>query len=533
MKLTKYLLIVGSLCGLVACNEFGSPIQAVDYTDLGMKGFEVDSVDQQNGLIMISPEKGMSDSIVFSDLSVLGGSNIYVAADEDLVNPEIDWDAKVEPGVAIPLNGKDGVHLVVLDDDNRIVKVWQIEVTKDEKSSSSKKSKSSSSAKVTSSSSAAKESSSSVAKSSADAESYAEKAPKSSAESAPESSSEEVVESSAGVESSSAVVESSSEAEVLESSSEAVVESSSEDVVESSAEVESSAAESSSEAEVLESSSEAVIESSSEEVIESSSAVVEGPQLPGTHFDSWDKSFWGSTSDAMATHGYGIYNVVIDYKITMFSEANAIFDNSKLTLTTKSIAGKADVGLFDIEGGWKMAGGFYFAGYYTSKDAASIYMADNKDAGADNRPADFSQYMRFGRPFDGRPASFDVTYSYEHYKNTNSTYPQSSLIYVVLVSADNKIVAAGAISDKASVSMSTKTVELKYGSDAGLLSSKAVGVTGLTLGSGEEEVASIRVMFASSALAYVADGGTSSQMKKYFRGGEGSQLIIDEFKLNY
>jgi len=253
--------------------------------------------------------------------------------------------------------------------------------------------------------------------------------------------------------------------------------------------------------------------------------VVAGVQLPGADFDERVDSFWGTTSDAMATEGVGKYIVTI----YMSSTANATFDNSWLTLETKTVTGTG----WNIDGGWKMAGGFYYAGSFSAENAGELYMADPSSGNAcvDGCPADISKYMSFGKPFNARPSSFEVKYSYYHSENTNDTYPQSSLIYVVLLSADNKIVAAGKISDDQTVTNVQKTVELKYGSDAGL--SDALGVSGLQVGTGDEDVASIRVMAASSALAYIADGGTSSQMEKHFRGGEGSQLMLNYLKLNY
>lgn len=507
-KSFKKLMVGGALLaslGLVAgCGEEGKKINEINPEEVAdiFESAEY-SVDEKN-LEITLPEA--VDSLVVGSLSTLGGAKYFVATDDDPVDPSFDWDNELTEGSVIKFADTNMVRIVVLDDKDRTIAVWTISYPVEEKSSSSAKEVSSSSKEDDEVSSSSED----IAESSSSEESADEIADSSSSEDAAESSSSEEI-----------AVESSASEPAAESSSSVVVgeSSSSEEVV---------AESSSSEDVVVSSSSEEVIASSSSEVIESS-ASADQPQLPGTNFDSWDKSFWGSTSDAMATTGYGTFNVVIDYKITMKSSANATFEDSRLTLTTEVITSSA----IGISGGWKIAGGFYFAGSYTGTDVASVFQADNKDAGVDNRPADFSQYMNFGQPFEGRPVSFDVTYAYNHEKNTNETYPQSSLIYVALVSADNKIVAAGKISDNESVDLITKTVELKYGDDAGLLAADAVGLKGLTLGTGEEEVASIRVMFASSALAYVADGGTSSQMKKHFRGGEGSQLIIDEFKLNY
>lgn len=541
----KKLMVGGALLaslGFVAgCGDEGTTAKPIDSESVELFESAEFSVDVKNHEVSLP---GAVDSLVVGSLDVLGGAKYFVATDDDPVDPSFDWDEELVPGSVIKFADTNSVRIVVLDDENRTIAVWTISYPVDEKSSSSEEASVSSSSKD-------EEDESSSSEEAVESSSSEEVVESSSSEEIIESSSSETVdESSSSVEpveesSSSEIIPSSSSEETVESSSseEIVESSSSEEVVESSSSEEVVVSSSSEEPVVESSSSEPVVSSSSEEpvvssssempVVESSSSteevVVEGPQLPGTHFDSWDRSFWGSTSDAMATDGYGTFNVVIDYKITMKSEANATFEGSKMTLTTQTIASSA----IGITGGWKMAGGFYFAGSYKGTDAASIFQANNKDAGADNRPADFSQYMKFGQPFTGRPVSFDVTYAYEHHKNTNDTYPQSSLIYVALVSADNKIVAAGKISDNASVSLNTKTVPLMYGSDAGLIAAEAVGIKGLSVGTGDEEVASIRVMFASSALAYVADGGTSSQMKKNFRGGEGSQLVIDEFKLNY
>lgn len=471
-----------SLCALAlaftACTESSSPETAI--APDGRDAFEnVDSVsiDVETGVIELPAG---TDSLVVSSLESLGGAHFFMATDDDPVDPSFDWDSPLDSGAVIKVPASENVRIVALDESYRITKIWTVKVC--ESSSSSSKSKDA----EKSSSSSSEMSSSSSAKDSEPAEKTDDSSSSSEAEDPTEEPAEEPEESS------------SSSSEKLEESSSSIKEESS--------------------------SSSSLMEESS-----SSTEVAENEQLPGSDFDSWDKSFWGSTSDAMATEGSGTYKVLVDYTVTVHSEANAVFENSKLTLTTRTVAGKA----MGIDGGWKMAGGFYFAGSYSGTDAASIYIADNEDAGADNRPADFSQYMKFGRPFTLRPVSFDVTYSYAHVDNTNDTYPQSDLIYVMLVSADNKVVAAGYISDTESVEDTTKTVLLKYGDDVGLLASGYAGTAGLTLGTGEEEVASIRVMFASSALAFVADGGTSSQMKKNFRGGEGSQLILDHFKLNY
>ena len=82
----------------------------------------------------------------------------------------------------------------------------------------------------------------------------------------------------------------------------------------------------------------------------------------------------------------------------------------------------------------------------------------------------------------------------------------------------------------------TSTVELSYGADPdGVLSAGYAGTSDLILGSGDEEVTSIRIVFASSAFAHVVAGGSSvlNDPSKDFRGGDGSSLTIENFKLVY
>lgn len=534
-----------------------------------------DSVAVDFGSCTIELPEAQDSLVIGNFLSSLGGSHYYLATDGDLNQPDFDWDNPLEPGSVIKA-GQDGfANIVVLDSDNCVVAVWQIKVAASESSSSESDEVSSSSEE-----SAEEESSSSVVESSADAES-------SSSESDGGNSSAEMHSSSSGAETSSSAEDGSSSSAVVTSSSSETVSSSSE-IRSSSSETELSSSEtesSSSSVEMESSSSETVavpVKLSSLSVTSGSVTVDEhkifidlpydsdlkhvqlspldttndltrpvemefenefgsvetysvlaGVQLPGSDFSNRVDSFWGTTSDAMILEGWGTYKVpLLGFTVDVSMKAkkpNAVFEDGQVTLTTESIVGHST----GFDGGWKMAAGFYFAGTYRGENGASIYQADNSDAGADNRAADFSQYMRFGRPFTARPSSFEVTYAYEHFDNTNDKYPQTSMIYVVLVSSNNKIVAAGMVSDYASVEKTTKKVDLAYGSDAGLLATGCTGLSDLSVGTGNEDVASIRVMFTSSTLAYVADGGSSSQMEKNFRGGEGSKLILDNFKLVY
>ncbi len=319
--------------------------------------------------------------------------------------------------------------------------------------------------------------------------------------------------SSVAPSSSSAEPKSSSDAEKVSSSSEKVESSSSEKPAESSSETSvSSSAETSS--------SEEPVSSSSDEA-ESSSSEREEPQLPGSDFSARN-DFWATTSDAMATK-------TSSAAIKVSSEANLEFDGGMATVTTREVEGSF---LF-IDGSWKMAGGFYFAGSYAGETALDIYEQGSDGGTPSTDCSDISKDMTFGKPFTARPTAFTVKYSYSHVANKSTDYPQKSLVYVMLVGKNGKVVATGAFSDEASVEMKSRTVELSYGKDPfGLLSGEYPVAEGLSLGTGEEDVTSIHVMFASSAYAHVVCGGTAGNSGKY-RGGENSALVLDDFKLIY
>ena len=330
------------------------------------------------------------------------------------------------------------------------------------------------------------------------------------------------------VQSSSSVAPASSSAEKVSSSSEKVESSSSEKPAESSSssvapasssEIASSSSEdASSSSEVSESSSSA---ESSSSVAESSSSEREEPQLPGSDFSARN-DFWATTSDAMATEKTSA-------AITVSSEANLAFDGGMATITTREVGGAFTI----IPGSWKMASGFYFAGSYAGETALDIYEQGSDGGTPSTGCSDISKDMTFGKPFTARPTAFAVKYSYSHVANKSTDYPQKSLVYVMLVGKNGKVVATGAFSDEASVEMKSRTVELSYGKDPfGLLSGEYPVAEGLSLGTGEEDVTSIHVMFASSAYAHVVCGGTAGNSGKY-RGGENSALVLDDFKLIY
>ena len=452
--------IAGALCslafGLWACSGETEPqVAAPDLSEL-FENVDDAEIDVESRSIVL-PEG--TSSFTVDNVAALGGNKCYLALDDDPVDPEIDWDNPVSTGTELEI-GEEGLRLVVLDDANRVIAVWTVNLPEVESSSSV----------APSSSSAEKASSSS------------EKAESSSSEKPAESSSSSVAPASSSEIASSSSEDASSSSEVSESSSSA---------------------------------------ESSSSVAESSSSEREEPQLPGSDFSARN-DFWATTSDAMATK-------TSSAAIKVSSEANLEFDGGMATVTTREVEGSF---LF-IDGSWKMAGGFYFAGSYAGETALDIYEQGSDGGTPSTGCSVISKDMTFGKPFTARPTAFTVKYSYSHVANESTDYPQKSLVYVMLVGKNGKVVATGAFSDEASVEMKSRTVELSYGKDPfGLLSGEYPVAEGLSLGTGEEEVTSIHVMFASSAYAHVVCGGLVGNSGKY-RGGENSALVLDDFKLIY
>lgn len=560
------------------------PVESVEFDCMVSDG-----IDSSAHTITCSRPKNADGTVKVTSFEFAESYSAYVVVGDDLDDPELDWDLPVEKDAKIPVPDSGSFAFAILDGKDRVVDVWTVVFIPDETSSSSKKSssssaksKSSSSAKKDSSSSAESESSSSEESSSSSAKTESSSSGKSSSSSAKSESSSSVKKDS----SSSAKPESSSSSKKSSSSSAKPESSSSEKSSSSSSTPETSSSEESSSSSSLESSSSSEIvpvepSSSSEPVLGvllrdfnvdggsvtvdgnkvyvevpygtnlktlrvqpmdtvanlerpvemafvddlgvlGAYTVVAGMQLPGTHFDARDNTgFWATTSDAMA-------NSVTEASIKISSHANLEFSSSRMTISTKEVVGS----WIGIEGSWKMAGGFYFAGTYSGTSAIDIYQQDYSSGTPSTGASNISKDMTFGKSFTARPTGFDVTYSYSHENNSNSSYPQKGLIYVMLVSSNGKVVASGVVTDESSVGMHQVHVNLVYGSDSGILNAGYAVKEGLSVGTGDEDVASIHVMFASSAYAFVVAGGTLGNDDKY-RGGENSKLVVDEFKLVY
>ena len=504
--------------------------------ELKLSGWKVDSLDKEKLLIRVSPTKGWLDSLVIDSLSLPGSSALYLAADDDLKDP--DLGEKLVPGTVVSTADTNQVSIVALDSYNRVVGVWLVvwDLPKKDASSSSVGKSSASTGTSSSGTAEVSESSSSV---SGEGSSVSEGG---SSAGATGSSADGGSSSATGTESANSSTDSGSSVNSNSSSSEGVsgvkladlsVSSGSVTVTGTKVYVEVPYGTDLSAITLSPLNGAKDLRRPVEmQFLDAENnlgtySVVAGVQLPGSDFSARN-DFWATTSDAMAKAGSGKWLAV--FTVDMTSTANMDFSDGKMTIDSRVVTGASIAGI--IDGGWKLAGGFYYTGSFSGSDCASIYQAENNSAGTDN--ADFSVYMSHGIPFSARPTSFIVNYSYSHVAGQNANYPQKNLIYVMLVSADSKVVATGAIMDEATVESSEKEVTLSYGADPfSLLTGVYPVAAGLELGTGDEDVASIHVMFASSAYAHVAAGGTLGLEKKNYRGGENSSLTLDDFKLIY
>ena len=504
--------LAGALCAalfLCACGEEPEiPVAAPDLSEL-FEDVEAD-VDVESKTIVM-PEG--TQSFTVDNVAALGGSKCFLALDDDTVDPEIDWDNPVTTGKTFEI-GEDGLNIVVLDETSRIVAVWHVMLPEEEVASSTSKGKSSSSEEAESSSSDEAESSSSEEDESSSSEE-------------PESSSDGAVESSSSMEEESSSSEPESSASEPVKLSDLSVAKGTVTVKDSLVYVELPYGTDLSKVALLPLDTvndlrrRVAMEFADDSGNVATYSVVAGVQLPGSDFSARN-DFWATTSDAMATKKTSA-------AITVSSSANLEFDGGIATITTREVEGSFVI----IDGSWKMAGGFYFSGEYAGETALDIYEQGSDGGTPSTGDSYIAKDMTFGKPFTARPTAFSLKYSYSHVANKSTDYPQKSLVYVMLVGKNGKVVATGAFSDDESVEMKTRTVNLSYGKDPfGLLSGDYPVAEGLTLGKGDEDVTAIHVMFASSAYAHVVSGGTAGNSGKY-RGGENSALVLDDFKLIY
>lgn len=520
-------------CLWVGCSESSEkPLfpedEISEEMELKLSGWKVDSLDTDAKVVYVKPAKGWLDSLVIDSLALPGSSSLYLAADDDLVDPALG--EKLVPGTVISTKDTNQFSIVALDSYNRIAGVWLVvwKLPETPKSSDSK----------VASSGDAKSSSSETADSAGSSETGSSLDSSAGTSSGSSSDSSSGESGTSGGSSESAGGDSSSSEENDSSSSEAAqpqavkladlsVDGGTVTVEGSKVYVEMPYGSDLSSIQLIPLDTTNNLIRPVEMEFEDADgnvgtySVVAGVQLPGSDFSARN-DFWATTSDAMATKKSSA-------AITVSSSANLEFNGGMATITTREVEGSF---LF-IDGSWKMAGGFYFSGEYTGQTALDIYEQGSDGGTPSTGDSYIAKDMTFGKPFTARPTAFEIKYSYNHVANSSANYPQKSLVYVMLVGENGKVVATGAFSDNANAGMAERTVQLSYGADPfGLLSGGYAIADGLTLGTGDEDVISIHVMFASSAYAHVVAGGTAGNSGKY-RGGENSSLTLDDFKLIY
>ncbi len=500
--------------------------------ELKLSGWKVDSLDTEKLVVRVSPTKGWLDSLVIDSLALPGSSALYLAADDDLVDPALG--EKLVPGMVISTKDTNQFSIVALDSYNRIAGVWLV-VWKLPETPKSSDSKVASSGDAGSSSSETADSAGSSETGSSSDSSAGTSSGSSSGESGSGGSSE-----SAGGESSSSEENDSSSSEAAQPQAVKLADLSVDDgtvTVEGSkvyVEMPYGSDLSSIQLIPLDTTNNLIrpveMEFENADGNVGTYSVVAGVQLPGSDFSARN-DFWATTSDAMAEEGRATVAYVTNYRFK--AEENLSENGESLSLSSKIVTCGWGVSNAIIDGSWKLAGGFYFVGAYSGSDAKNIYDVDYSSGTPSTDESYIAKDMTFGKPFTARPTAFEIKYSYNHVANSSANYPQKSLVYIMLVGEGGKVVATGTLSDGASTDMVTRTVQLSYGADPfGLLSGGYAIAEGLTLGTGDEDVTTIHVMFASSAYAHVVAGGTAGNSGKY-RGGENSSLTLDDFKLIY
>lgn len=520
-------------CLWVGCSESSEkPLfpedEISEEMELKLSGWKVDSLDTDAKVVYVKPAKGWLDSLVVDSLALPGSSALYLAADDDLVDPALG--EKLVPGTVISTKDTNQFSIVALDSYNRTAGVWLVvwELPETPKSSDSK----------VASSGDAKSSSSETADSAGSSETGSSSDSSAGTSSGSSSDSSSGESGTSGGSSESAGGESSSSEENDSSSSEAAqpqavkladlsVDGGTVTVEGTKVYVEMPYGSDLSSIQLIPLDTTNNLIRPVEMEFEDADgnvgtySVVAGVQLPGSDFSARD-DFWATTSDAMAEEKTAAL-------ITISSKSNLEFDGGAVTVTTREVGGAFTI----IPGSWKMAGGFYFAGSYSGTTALDIYQQGYTSGTPSTDDSYIAKNMSFGKSFTARPTAFEIKYSYNHVANSSSNYPQKSLVYVMLVGENGKVVATGAFSDNASTDMAERKVQLSYGADPfGLLSGGYAIAEGLSLGTGDEDVTTIHVMFASSAYAHVVAGGTAGNSGKY-RGGENSSLTLDDFKLIY
>jgi hypothetical protein len=515
MKKLFSLLLLGALMVLASCSD-ESTISAEETSllELSFVGFETVSMNDSTQTILIAKEGEYGDSLIVDFVKLSEGMTLYLAADDDPNDPELG--VRLEETSVIDVTGITTFNVVVLDGNRCIDAIWTVTIQgKSVSSSSVAKSSSSifvSSSSVMMSSSSNRLSSSSVSVSSSSIPSSSSVSSSSSAEIL--SSENSVLSFVVGAV--SGVIDTTAKSIYVELAYGA-------DLSAVAATISVSAGAVCGYEEVEDLRSPHVFTVTAEDGSVAHWTVKAGYQLPGSDFETWadnkvaPNSFWGTSSDAMATSESA---VVYSYS----SEANLTPGSGSAILETKAI--KAATGTITWKS--KIATGILFAGTFTADvTAGDLY----KHATDFSQAANLLDYMSIGKEFTGRPISFTVEYSYSPV--TESGIDQKGLIYVMLVNkASNTIVASGAILPATKVTSTIQTIPLNYG-DASWMTTDLPVPMGMSVGTGQEEVTSIYVVFASSAYAHIIGLAGAGEGDIGAKGVAGSTLSISDFKLVY
>lgn len=517
VKLFFVILSAFFLIVICACGKESSAVEIASEFSLSFKGWNVESWSDSLREIQIAPDGGLLDSVTLDSFEIPLGHSLYLAADADPYSPELGRE--LLPGTTVSIHGKTAFAIVLLDEKFRIVSIWRVLWENPESSSSAKEhpsSESQSSSSFEKSSSSATLATSSSAESSSSAKGFS-------------SSSESGEAVSAGVEESS-----SSSLGIFLSDLKLLLGA---DTVENAISVVGKEVRvflpygenlSAVRLYPLDSAFDlrrfVEMDFLSEDTVLSAYRVIAGEILPPFS----DTSFWATTAGAMEKEGSASV-VGTTYKFS--STRNATWTEKSLVVRSEIV----ECAWTGITGGKKLATGIYFSGTYAGTDARSIYVRDYSGGTPSTDASDISLDMNFGKPYSSRPSAFSIRYSYAHEENENADYPQKGLVYAMLLGDKNEVVATGTLVVNANTSSADTVVAISYGSDGGLLTSGFAGTSGLVLGTGEEDVAAVRIVFASSAFAHVVAGGSSvlSHPEKNYRGAHNAALTIENFQMLY
>ena len=257
-------------------------------------------------------------------------------------------------------------------------------------------------------------------------------------------------------------------------------------------------------------------------------SVKAGYQLPGSNFNSWKSG-----------------DVTPD---SIWGNANTIMETTK-KVTSGSMIGAE---IKTVSALVKMASGSLYTAVFNPNGVGPLSMANSKTW------PDGNELLDFGKPFAARPEFMEVKFNYdgkgdscdiyillENRTGNKNANRKSTDVNTLVASAwfrstkaDNsgrKNPDVVSISEPDENKMRTLRLKLKYGEplagspieNSSALktklesSNKSAINNGLVLGTGEEPVTHIRVVFASSA-----DGN-------HYEGVEGATLIVDDMKLIY